>query len=565
MDGQVKHMAMPDTHQGSNFVQHASCEKCGSSDGVGVFDDQHGYCFVCSHYYETYGEPDGTAGETTSIPATGSPKQKALLQGEAQAIPGRKLNKAICAKYGYLVGEYQGEACQIAVYRDEAGNPVAQKVRRAGKQFQIVGDGKKLRLWGAHLWNKGKRIVLTEGEIDCLAVAQANNNGAWPVVSIPNGAPAAARAVRDNWTYLEQFDEIIIMFDQDAAGRAAAQEVAELLPVGKAKIAHLPMKDASDCLVAGQEKAIIEAMFQAKPHQPDGIVSVGELRDVIAIDDAAGAVEWPYSQLDSILRGIRPAEMTCIVSGTGQGKSTFTKELIHHLLMNDQKVGVLALEEANKRTALALVGVHMNRNIVVDRSLATDEEVVEAFDDLFTDRTCVLYDSWGSNQIDTICQRLMWMCRSHGITHAVLDHISLLVSGNEGDDRKNLDVAATKLRTLCQETGLHLFTVSHLKRPDGRGHEDGGAVSLSQVRGSTAIAGLSDTVLGLQKDPDDPDSDLRVLRVLKNRYTGETGFAGNLVYNRQTGRLLEEELALLEAEIEDEPETAEGENNESSE
>ena len=79
------------------------------------------------------------------------------------------------------------------------------------REIQIVGDGKKLRLWGAHLWNKGKRIVLTEGELDCLSVAQANGNGAWPVVSIPNGAPAAARAVRDNWTYLEQFDEIIIM------------------------------------------------------------------------------------------------------------------------------------------------------------------------------------------------------------------------------------------------------------------------------------------------------------------------------------------------------------------
>ena len=66
------------------------------------------------------------------------------------------------------------------------------------------------------------------------------------------------------------------------------------------------------------------------------------------------------------------------------------------------------------------------------------------------------------------------------------------------------------------------------------------------------------------KDPDDPDSDLRVLR-LKNRYTGETGFAGNLVYNRDTGRLLEEELALLDAEVDDDPETAEGENSESSE
>ena len=45
-------------------------------------------------------------------------------------------------------------------------------------------------------------------------------------------------------------------------------------------------------------------MFQAKPHQPDGIIAVGELRDIIAVDEAAGAVEWPYSQLDNILRGI---------------------------------------------------------------------------------------------------------------------------------------------------------------------------------------------------------------------------------------------------------------------
>ena len=52
--------------------------------------------------------------------------------------------------------------------------------------------------------------------------------------------------------------------------------------------------------------------------------------------------------------------------GHRPGQSTFTKELIHHLLMNDQKVGVLALEEANKRTALALVGVHMDRNLLID-------------------------------------------------------------------------------------------------------------------------------------------------------------------------------------------------------
>ena len=109
--------------------------------------------------------------------------------------------------------------------------------------------------------------------------------------------------------------------------------------------------------------------------------------------------------------------------------------------MNDQKVGVLALEEANKRTALALVGVHMDRNLLVDRSQATDEEVVEAFDDLFTDRTCVLYDSWGSNQIDTICNSA-YVDGACSRRNSSFWTISILVSGNEGDDRKNLDIAA---------------------------------------------------------------------------------------------------------------------------
>ena len=66
-----------------------------------------------------------------------------------------------------------------------------------------------------------------------------------------------------------------------------------------------------------------------------------------------------------------------------------------------------------------------------------------------------------------------------------------------------LDAACTKLRTLCSQLGIGIIMVSHLRRPDGRGHEDGGNVSLSQLRGSHAIAQLSDTCIGLQVDPDD--------------------------------------------------------------
>ena len=60
------------------------------------------------------------------------------------------------------------------------------------------------------------------------------------------------------------------------------------------------------------------------------------------------------------------------------------------------------------------------------------------------------------------------------------------------------------------------------------------------------IAQLSDACIGLQVDAEDPDSDHRHLIVLKNRFTGQTGHAGTVIYNRETGRLLEETLAQLQ-------------------
>ena len=103
-----------------------------------------------------------------------------------------------------------------------------------------------------------------------------------------------------------------------------------------------------------------------------------------------------------------------------------------------------------------------------------------------------------------------------------------------------IDNVMTKLRSLCEETGIHLMLVSHLRRPEGRSHEEGGATSLSQLRGSHAIAQLSDAVIGCERNQqDESTSNLMSMRVLKNRYSGHTGIATTLDYEMQTGRLSE--------------------------
>ena len=119
----------------------------------------------------------------------------------------------------------------------------------------------------------------------------------------------------------------------------------------------------------------------------------------------------------------------------------------------------------------------------------------------------------------------------------------MIVSSQEfGDERKALDEVMTKLRTLVQETDIALIVVSHLRRPDGKGHEEGAVTSLAQLRGSGSIAQLSDMVLGLERDSQNEDVATRnttTLRVLKNRFVGMTGPACYLYWDKDTGRLNE--------------------------
>ena len=154
-----------------------------------------------------------------------------------------------------------------------------------------------------------------------------------------------------------------------------------------------------------------------------------------------------------------------------------------------------------------------------------------------------LFDHWGSTSEDNLLARVRYMARGLDCKWIILDHLSIVVSDQEAnDERKAIDSIMTNLRKLVQETGVGLFLVSHLRRPQGKAHEDGGQISLAELRGSAAIAQLSDMVIGLERDQQNADPYIRnttTVRVLKNRFSGLTGPACYLYYNKDTGRMEE--------------------------
>jgi len=197
--------------------------------------------------------------------------------------------------------------------------------------------------------------------------------------------------------------------------------------------------------------------------------------------------------------------------------------------------------------------VAANRPLHLEEDTPIDELRPYWQDTLGTGRY-YLFDHWGSTSADNLLSRVRYMAKALDCRYVILDHLSIVVSSQEnGDERKAIDEIMTRLRTLVAETGITLFLVSHLKRVTGKPHEDGGKISLQDLRGSQSIAQLSDIVIGMERDQQHEDLETRnttTVRILKNRYTGQTGPACWLKYNLDTGRM--EEVAPPSADTETE-------------
>jgi len=516
----------------STFLRHIACENCGSSDANSLYSDNHQFCFACN----THVQGDGTCSE---VPAKRM-KSADLIQGQYQDLIKRGIREETARKFGYQVGEHNGKKVQIAPYFDASGAMVAQKIRGADKSFSVLGDISSAQLFGANLWNSGKKIVVTEGEIDCLTVSQVQGNK-WPVVSVPNGAQGAKKSIAKNLEYFEKFEEVIFMFDMDEPGKKAAADCVQLFEPGKAKIASLPFKDANECLSQGQPEAIVSAMWNAKVFRPDGILAGTDLWEEVSSTDTTQAIAYPWSSLNELTHGARKGELVTLTAGSGVGKSAVVREIAHHLLKAGETVGMIMLEENPKRTALGLMGIEMNKPLHLNMDGVDEHQLRSAFGATVGSGNLYLYNHFGSSDIDNLLSRIRFLAKGCGCQWIMLDHLSIVVSGlGDGDERRLIDNAMTMLRTLVEETGVGMFLVSHLKRPsDGKGHEEGGKTSLSQLRGSHSIAQLSDMVIGMERNQQGEDPNVTTLRVLKNRFSGETGMAGYLKYDRDTGRLSE--------------------------
>ena len=520
------------------------CPNCDSSDAFTIYEDG-GYCFSCNYSDKKVSKE---MNDFNDIPtATSTNKLAEIMDLNSFAITSRGISKQVVDHFGIKMAvNPDGSGGSHFYPYTKDGKVIAYKERQLPKTFYIHGDFKDTELFGQAQAMGGKSLVITEGELDACAVAQAfydKYGKIYPVVSIPSAS--GTKVLLEQLSFIRRFETVVLFFDQDEAGQVAVEKAAKIIGAGRAKVAKLLEKDPSDELLKHGSARLLQAYWDAQTWSPAGIVVGEPIWEQFKARQEVESIPYPscLNGLNDKLKGIRHGEITLFTSGTGSGKSTVIKEIALDLLAKtNDKIGLISLEESVGDTAEKFIGMSLQRSSV-DLKNIPDAELRRGFEQVFKDERLVLLDHQGSCSDTSLLDKIEYMALM-GCKYLILDHITIAVSeGSEGlGGNEAVDKLMSDLLKIVKKHNVWLGLISHLRKATGgnKSFEEGNLASIDDIKGSGSIKQISFDIIAFARNlvsDNDTERNTIKFRVLKSRFTGQTGSAGASVYSPETGRL----------------------------
>lgn len=524
---------------------------CGSRKGLQVFEKEDGsvdgYCFSCKEYVEN---PLGEGKGVKDIPA-----QKRLVKTQEEIdeeigfisslssmdLKDRMLRKDCLDYYGIKIGlnENDGKTPAFHYYPyTKDGKLKAYKVRLIeNKRMWSVGDQTDVDLfgWEQALKTGAKRLVITEGELDCAALKriidiytkEAYEGNKPAVCSLPHGAASAKRDITRLLPKIKKhFKEVSLCFDDDEAGKAAIKDVCTVLP--EANVINLPAKDANACILEGKSKAAFNSLtFNAQKEKNTKLIFGEDLHESAREPAKYGELSWPWEHINNETRGIRYGETIYLGAGVKMGKSELLNALAAHFIKaHGVKVFMAKPEEANKKTYKLLAGKIAGR-IFHDPKVEFDYDEYDKAGEVLRGKLAMvnLYQHLGW---ETLKQDII-AAAGWGARAVFIDPITNLTNGIDAANANvKLQEIAQDISAMAMDLNIVCFLFCHLKAPvGGADHEHGGSVLSSQFAGSRAMMRSCNYMLGLEgnKSPELPqlERNMRQLVLLEDREFGVTG------------------------------------------
>ena len=588
-----------------SYEHKTACPKCRSKGNDRAGDNFHvygldtedkylgGHCFACGYTI---------------------PSQELVESGEEQIeeededIMGREFNAEVREKVKEVTtmnsGGYRGITEETSKvfrvryqYSQEDGtvshtlypctkdyNLVGYKVRAHPKDFKNPGPmgetGKSCDLFGQFAFKKasGKYVIVTSGEADSMAAYQMladyrksrgqQDYDQIPCVSPTNGEASAHRQLQLHYEWLNRFERIIYVKDPDAAGDAAVEKIAKVLPKHKLYVMELStVKDPNEALEKGKQREFISKFFSATKYVPSGIVGSGVLMDKIKQSVLIPKIPLPPFMHDMqklMAGGIPLGTITCIASASGSGKSTYVDEMLYYWVFNSpHKVGVVSLESDCAQYGTKILSRHLQKKIDLiedagDKMAFLEDEAVSAkASELFLredgeHRFHLIDERDGS--LDSLKELIMQLIIECDVKVVILDPLTDILDGLSNDEQS---VFMKWMKGMVKSHSVSFILVSHLRKSAGGGKANsrGADVHEEDFHGSSSIFKSSACNVLFMRDKEHPNEYMRnvtTIKMTKCRWTGRTApVAGKYYYDIETHTLYD-----LEDYIRENPEMA---------
>lgn len=569
-----------------SFIGHFGCinKECGSSDALGIYVDSDdsgneylmGKCFSCKQVFSHNKLADSYLGEILSIEKidVGNHKhrsfnytikeKKPIEQQEVDNIREiseydstgfRKIATKVNERFKVLT-EYDEKSKPIKRYYpiEEDGVLVGYKVRVIETKdfFSIGKSGANVDVFGKNSVKNAKTCIITAGEEDCMSAYQIlvqffhskGYNQNIHVVSPVVGETSAVKHIQHNYPFFDQFEKIIVCFDNDEAGVKGAADVAEVLPAGKTYVMSFMEKDVNDCLVHNNPKEFIDAYYAAKKYMPEGIKSSDTCMEAVFNELNTPRLTLPayMNQMQANMGGgILDATITNVIADTSVGKSSHVNNMVYHWVFNaPTPPTIISLEATQGQWTVDLLSLHLKTNLrwmeeKERTAFLSDPLTIEKCNQFFykedgSSRFYIIDDREGDiKKLEKLMERAY---KQFGSNIIIFDVLTDALRGMDSD----LQESHMKFQKMFIKNGIRLINVLHTRKPPKS--KDGKPVPISEydaLGSSTFVqSGAYNILLERDKEAEDAvEKNTTYVRMPKCR-GGITGACGEWYFDFKT-------------------------------
>lgn len=421
---------------------------------------------------------------------------------------------------------------------------------KESKEWFLPNYDNKPILFGMNKIDPTHSLVITEGQIDTLSIFEAGYNN---VVSVPGGTENK-KWIEECWSWLEQFDKIILWFDNDIAGVKSRKEVASRLGTWRTLYVDLPpvlvtedgktvkCKDANEVLYFFGKDKIISLLDDAQEIPVTGVVNLSDVSE-FNLEEADGLYTH-LQPLDDIVYKFLMGSVVVLTGKRGSGKSSLANQIFASEGLNQGYDIFYYSGELDPRVLRSWIDLNLAGEEKVKEDKTGFIKIIDAnarkeISDWYNGRVWI-YDN-NSNKAKDILDSGINVTRKYGSRIWILDNLMMMDLDSDGDLTSTLQKQKefiVNIVKIAQTYNILIVLVIHprkvsVNQSDLIADDVSGSGDLTNMAQYVVSArrftqkekdGIPDGRGGYKKDSEPIPYDVAV-EVLKNRYTGRQGTA----------------------------------------